>query len=170
MIQKEERQIIVDILMKALEYLKGNDKKILEMFVIDGWNQYEIARQLNISQPAVSQRLQKIPKMLENCLSPRYYILCKELLLDNPSVKEATTPKEHIGWLCSRLQKVNDGGYWGYNSHRKTNEYKTKYKCIIDTYIDALCSQCGTRCSNKIMKERIKCNDTRRNGSPRTKT
>ena len=134
-IQKEERQAIVNIVMQSIEILKGNDKQILEMYVIDGWNQCEIAKQIGISQPAVNKRLQKIPTIIEKWLLSDTLYYCKELLCDKPSMKEAKTPQYHIGWLVNRLQKINNGGHWTDKrkaiQQHKQQEYVSESKCEI---------------------------------------
>jgi len=77
-----------------------------------------------------------------------------EALLSEPSKVEDGVPKHYIGWLCTRLQAVNDGGYWKYPQKKKT-VYKSKSICQIPQYLanafptKTKCSLCGIKCTRK---------------------
>jgi hypothetical protein len=104
------------------------------------------------------RRISAVMTKLKTLVVSENLILCKEFLLDNPSMTEATTPKIHFGWLVTVLQKINGGGYW--TKPQKTDKQKSEYKsrsiCLIPSYLSqsfgdtkTKCGICGVRCSRK---------------------
>lgn len=104
-------------------------------------------------------------------MTQRTYILCKALLLDNPSTTEASTPRHHVGWLGTRLTNVYAGASWELawdkNNH-KSLQYISKTCCLLPEYLEesfknplyksnesaedglkTTCGYCGINCKRK---------------------
>lgn len=180
LVEKEKRQEIVQMIKLVLSKLSPKEREIFYMYCIDkmtfeqigehvvgeykkllknasGYKSKKTEENKRIALTKIGiKELQRITAKIKQKCTPVSNTLCKDLLLPNESMEEASTPKHHIGWLGTRLMKVNNGGYWSYNKHRDTKEYKSKHKCAIDTYTEGICSQCGIKCTNKEMKPRAK--------------
>lgn len=98
------------------------------------------------------RRVKSIVKKLHNLDIPEDVQVA---LLDNPSMEEAKEPMCFMGLLGTRLQKVNDGGYWGVTNGYKV--YKSKSRCEIPEYLSGafkgtkvVCTLCGSiKCTRK---------------------
>ena len=53
-------------LLSALENLSEDDLKLLTLYVYEGYNESEISKAFNVSQPAIHKRIMKIAIFLKN--------------------------------------------------------------------------------------------------------
>ena len=151
-LEKERRGLLVQLMKDVMLILSKRNRKILWLY-IKGYTQKQIAEKVGITQPAICQRLNKIPAIVKKRLSPHHIILLKEYLLDNPSRTKSGTPKELLGWPVIFLQHVGIEGQWG--TIRGKQVYKSKTECRMIEYLkcgfheDDLpkCCLCGKKCT-----------------------
>jgi len=145
LLEKERRETIVNLMKRVMKVLGKRDRKVLWLY-IKGYTQSDIGNHIGITQQAVEKRLKNIPKKLRKKLSQHYLTLTKAYLLDNPSVKEAGTPREYLGWPCSFSQKIAVEGTWKYlNGYKR---WKTQTECRMLQYLpkNTSCCFCGIKC------------------------
>lgn len=163
LVAREKMQMVIDIYKEIAKVLSAEDLEILMMWIRDnrvysdigGHIRGEVVTNDNKVKLKMvgKRRIVKIKKELGYNVTYHLYIIWKQILLDESSMNEAWTPKEHIGWLCTTLQKINNGGYWGVRDGYK--EYKSKSICLIPQYLEesfgtkVICTYCGKRCSRK---------------------
>lgn len=124
------------------------------MYVLEGRTFEDIGKTLGKDESTIRRKLDNIHKFIAKRVHDKETLTeLKEYILDNPSLKEASTPNNALGWMCERLPKHCVGYKWGITRGRK--EWKPVYKCMMHTYTDAICTLCGVRCTNPINKERI---------------
>lgn len=175
LMQKERMQAIITIYREIAKVLTAEELEILVRWIIEGRSYADIGRtirpkvktevNISISKQAKDnsakhanmtgkRKIQKIIRKIKAIVESSILIDCKDLILDNPSMEEMNTPGFHFGWLCSRLQKINNGGYWGKDHNKRT--YKSKSICLIPEYLQksfgndhTKCTLCGIKCTRK---------------------
>ena len=154
LIEKERRIILIQLIKDVMGILNKRDRKILWLY-IKGCTQGQIAAQLGVTQPAVFQRLNKIPQIVRKCLLYHHIILVNEYLTDNPSTAVANTPRELLGWPVTFMEKAGATGQWGISRGKKVYRSKTECKMIeylkYGFHMDELpkCCLCGNKCTRK---------------------
>ena len=157
--EKFKRKLWVLLVRFALRILDSTDQRILVGYCIDKRTFEDLGKELGIAKNNVLKRLNNMPKKIRKRITRRTYVLCRALLLDNPSTTEASTPKHHIGWLGTRLTNVYAGASWELawdRSNHKTLQYISKTECLLPEYLqdsfgdsETFCGYCGNKCSRK---------------------
>jgi hypothetical protein len=164
--EQDKRYLIIELLKEVIPKLDRKERKILWLY-INGKSFRDISERTKCSFRNIPNIIDKLSEKAKTFCTPSTYILLREYLLDNPSMKEANTPEHIAGWLCIRLQKVgvlrkrivkNNKGKknkeeWDI-SHNKF-VWKTKTECRIPEYIkrsfhkEISCGMCGNHCTRK---------------------
>jgi predicted DNA-binding protein YlxM (UPF0122 family) len=148
--EKETRYEIIELLKHIPRWLDPIDKKILELYIIDGKTMEQIGKRLKITQPAVTQRIQKIPSKIQaHAYKIPYFNNYYEGDFTTTSTAEAGSPKG-CGFPFEFLRKINVGGMWGFYRHKPI--WKSKDECILPEYFQKcfgddktvcpICSKC----------------------------
>lgn len=154
MLEKERREKIIELIEQVLPLLTQYEREIFEMYVLEGRTFEYIGSQLGKNKSTICRKLDNLHKLIaERCGDMDSLLELRNYIVDNPSTLEAKVASISLGWNTERLSKSCVGYRWGITRGRK--EYKPIYKCLIDTYTDAICSMCGVRCNNSVNKERL---------------
>ena len=179
LVQKEKMLAVIILYRAMAKVLKPDELEDMVRYIIEKRSRRDIgARKNEIMEDVTSKqkkrmylaaklrgyrRISRILKKLRKNVPTGRYIGCKELLLPNESNKEADTPKFHVGWLCTSLEKIYAGGDWTTNrkSYNNREIYQSKTRCMIPEYIQSsfpdspkgsiACYRCGEKCTRKSM-------------------
>jgi predicted DNA-binding protein YlxM (UPF0122 family) len=159
-IEKESRMEILEALRLICNMLRGTDREIFIMYVIEGKTVEEIGYRFEVSHQAISKRLAKIRKNISRfiekngCKIPFFDNYSEGIKLVQEKEFEAGSPTG-CGFPFEFLSKVNAGGYWGVTKGKPIYLSRTECK-LQDYFIDSFhdnkttCNYCGGRskCAN----------------------
>mgnify|MGYP000107945010 CR=1 FL=1 len=150
----ERRKVILYFVEKVLSVLTKYERKLFELYVFDGLTYQEIGDAVGKSKQTVWLNLTRLKnKIIKRIDNEEELSLLRQYITDNPSLLEASTPKEHLGWTIDRLPKTCVGYRWGKTMGKQ--EWKPIYKCTICEYTDGICTLCGTKCKSRENKRRM---------------
>lgn len=153
MLERERREKIIDLIEQVLPLLDDYEKAIFELYVLGGKTFEETGRELSRHKSSIYRKVMNMNRKIRKCCEDFDTLVeLRAYIVDNPSTKEAKPAVHHLGWNTERLSKYCTGAKWG--KVCGYFEYKPTYKCLIDTYTDAVCTLCGVRCHNSVNKER----------------
>lgn len=144
--EKESRLEIVELLKDIDKYLDPLDRKILQLYVIDGKTQDEVALRMKITRQAVSKRLGKMSWKIakHGCEIPHFDNYKDRDFLIKNSTKEIGSP-HGCDFPFKYLEHINVGGFWG--QYRGKPIWKSKSECRILPYLRKSFGDDKTVCS-----------------------
>ena len=153
LVERESRQEIIYILNAIDKYLDPDDRKILELWVIDGKDQKQIGEILGLTQQAISYRIRVMPDKIARhvCEIPFFDLYYQsELFTEKPYQTHNQT--NLLGFPFEHLSKLGNGGYWGQYKGRKV--YQSRSICKVPEYLagafddKTVCTYCK-RCKRR---------------------
>lgn len=167
LVEQESRLEIIMILENIQKYLDPIDRKILEMWAVDGYNQADIGIALSLTQQAVSYRIKVMHLKIKRhiCEIPYFDLYYSdEVLTEKPYLGH--NQKILLGFPHEHLMKLSDGGRWG--ERKGTKVYISKVKCTLPEYFQGAFGDNKTQCTLcKKCKRRSAFVDQRKTIQPR---
>lgn len=153
--EKEVYSNYLKIIPAFFQYLDKHDRKILYKWTVEMKTQKQIAKDMKITQQAVSSRISKFPVKFKNCINQ--ILEANELTyLDKDDFTtyfpiNGISKDKLTGMPYEHYEYYGVGGYWGKKNGHKT--YKTKIVCKMAEYLtNSICTLCAKCTSKKNIK------------------
>jgi predicted DNA-binding protein YlxM (UPF0122 family) len=154
LVEMENRKETFELLNLAFEGLEQTDKRIIERYIIDNWTMADIAKELQMSQQAVSKRLSQLPekifkKFIKNgCKHGKYSLEEKSIenFIPGLSIPFRADKTNAVGFPSDLMERVGNGGYWNYKTKSGRRVYYSRKKCMLPEYYEVCFKDTKTAC------------------------